>query len=201
METVIAFFFSLQCTFVIWHCFLLQHNVSQHKERVALHFTPSSGGSEVGKMCSVVGLVWISSKPWMNPSDGSMSDVVGESEACSSAGGSLGVSVAGAGPVSEVGLNSSVSTAGIVATQSSTLSCKVGSPFTVSATSLSFSEGGLVLVGVHSPSLAERPLKPSSSGPPVSPQVEPSLSTPRSFWWIRWCRTKLCFRVKVRSQV
>lgn len=130
-------------------------------------------------MCSVVGLVWISSKPWMNPSDGSMSDEVGESDACSSAGGSLGVAVAGAGPVSEV------STAGTVAMQSASLSFEVGSAFTVSAVSLSFSEGGLVLVGVHSPSLADRPLKPSSSGPPASPQVEPSLSTPRSFWWIR----------------
>lgn len=169
------------------------HNVKINQERVALHFTPSSGGSEVGKMCSVVGWVWISSKPWMNPSDGSTSDVLDESDACSSAEGSLGVS----GPVSEVSLNSSVSTAG---TQSS-LSCEVGSPLTVSVISLSFSEGGLVLVGVHSLSLAERPLKPSSSGPPAAPQVEPSLSTPRSFWWIRWCRTKLCLRVKVRSHV
>lgn len=23
----------------------------------------------------------------------------------------------------------------------------------------------------------------------------------RAFWWMRWCRTRLCFRVKVRSQV
>lgn len=118
----------------------------------------------------------------MNPSDGSKSDAVGESDDCFSAGGSLGVSVADAGPVLEVSLNSSVSTEG---TQSSSFSCEVGSPFTVSVNSLSFSEGGLVLVGVHSPSLAERPLKPSSSGPPVTPQVEPSLSAPRSFWWSR----------------
>ncbi len=154
---------------------------------------PSSGSSGVGKICSVVGLVWISAKPWMNPSDGSKSDAVGKFNACFSAGGSLGDSVAS--PFSEV---SSVSTEG---TQSSSFSCEVGSSFTVSVNSLSFSEGGLVLVGVHSPSLAERPLKPSSSGPPGTPQVEPSLSPPRSFWWIRWCRTKLCLRVKVRSHV
>ncbi len=115
----------------------------------------------------------------MNPSDGSKSDAVGESNACFSAGGSLGDSVADASPSSEV---SSVSTEG---TQSSSFCCEVGSSFTVSVNSLSFSEGGLVLVGVHSPSLAERPLKPSSSGPPGTPQVEPSLSPPRSFWWIR----------------
>lgn len=117
----------------------------------------------------------------MNPSDGSESDVLGESDACSS-GGSLAVSVADAGSVLEVSLNSSVSAEG---PQSSSFSCEVGSPFTVSVDSLSFSEGGLVLVGVHSPSLAECPLKPSSSGPPGTPQVEPSLSTPRCFWWIR----------------
>lgn len=139
-------------------------------------------------MCSVVGLVWISSKPWTNPSDGSSSEAVGESDACFSTGGSLG-------------LNSSDSTAGTEGAQSSSFSCDAGSPFTVSVNSLSFSEGGLVLVGVHSLSLAERPLKPSSSGPAVTPQVEPSLSSPRSFWWIRWCRTKLCLRVKVRSHV
>lgn len=136
----------------------------------------------MGKICSVVGLVWLSGKPWMNPSNGSKSDAVGESNACFSAGGSLGVSVADASPFSEVILNSSVSTEG---RQSSSFSCEVGSSFTVSVNSLSFSEGGLVLVGVHSPSLAERPLKPSSSGPPGTPQVEPSLSAPRSFWWIR----------------
>lgn len=120
-------------------------------------------------MCSVVGLVWISSKPWMNPG----SDVAGES----SAGVSLGVSAAGS--VSELRLYSSGSAAAPLFTY------EVGSPFTVSVISLSFSEGGFVLVGVHSLSLAERPLKPSSSAPPAAPHVEPSLSTPRSFWWIR----------------
>lgn len=61
--------------------------------------------------------------------------------------------------------------------------------------SLSFSEGGQVLVGVHSPSsLAESPA--GASAPLAS-----ATSLPRGFRWIRWCLTRLCFRVKVRSHV
>lgn len=140
----------MKTSFVIWHC----------TTGVAPHSTPKSGGSEVAEMFSVVGLVWISSKPLKSLSGVSM---MGESEAL-------------------------FPTTFSVDAQSSSLTCVDGSPFTVSVISLSFSEGGLVLVGVHSLSLAERPLNPSSSAP-------------RGFWWIRWCRTRLCFRVKVRSHV
>lgn len=61
----------------------------------------------------------------------------------------------------------------------------------------SFSEMGLVLLWRDSFSLSSSPLERESSR---------SLSFPWcraffTFWCIRWWRTKLCFRVKVRSQV
>lgn len=61
----------------------------------------------------------------------------------------------------------------------------------------SFSETGLVLLWRESFSLSSSPLEWVSSR---------SLSFPWfleffPFWWIRWWRTKLCFRVNVRSQV
>lgn len=58
--------------------------------------------------------------------------------------------------------------------------------------SLSFSEGGQVEVGVG---VQESPSSLASSFPAEAP------SAPRGFRWILWWRTRLCFRVKVLSQV
>lgn len=62
------------------------------------------------------------------------------------------------------------------------------------ADSTSFSEAGLLALWVDSSSL------------PSSARSSLSLSFPwcllcLAFWWILWCRTRLCFKVKVRSQV
>lgn len=59
--------------------------------------------------------------------------------------------------------------------------------------SLSFSEGGQVEVGVG---VQESPSSLAASS--LAPE-EPS--APRGFRWILWWRTRLCFRVKVLSQV
>lgn len=58
--------------------------------------------------------------------------------------------------------------------------------------SLSFSDGGQVEVGVG---VQESPSSLASSFPAEAP------SAPRGFRWIRWWRTRLCFRVNVLSQV
>ncbi len=58
--------------------------------------------------------------------------------------------------------------------------------------SLSFSEGGQVEVGVG---VQESPSSLASSFPAEAP------SAPRGFRWILWWRTRLCFKVKVLSQV
>lgn len=151
------------------------------------HSSPRRGGSMVGRMSSVSGLEWISSRPCRNPAG--CSNSVGESEASSSAGGSLGVSVAGVVSAFSVTESSLLSSGSLFVTEADV------HPFSFML-SLSFSDDGFVLVGVDSLSLAEPPLHPSSSPAlPISP------SAPRGFWCMRWCLTRLCFRVNVRSQV
>lgn len=150
----------------------------QLRTEAAVHSTPSRGGSPLESASSALGLVWISKSPWRNPSGCSSSF---------SAGGSLGMAVAGA--VSGL----SVTHAPLL--DFFLLTFAVGL-FSFFMTSLSVSDGGFVLVVADSSSLAERPLNPSSS--PALPKYS---SAPRGFWCMRWCRTKLCFRVNVRSQV
>lgn len=151
------------------------------------HSTPMRGGSLVGRMHSMSGLEWISSRPCRNLSVCSTSE--GESGASCSAGGSLGVSVAGSDSASSV-------TEAPLLSSGSLFVAEADSGFFSFVFSLSFSDGGFVLFGVDTLSLAEPPLNPSSSPAlPISP------SAPRGFWCIRWCLTRLCFKVNVRSQV
>lgn len=139
------------------------------------HSTPTRAGSLVGRMRSMSGLEWISSRPCRNVAGCSTSE--GVSEAGSSAGGSLGVSVAGL-----------LSASSVTEASGSLTLAEARLCWFSFMLSLSFSDEGFVLVGVDSLSLAEPPLNPSSS---------PALG----FWCTRWCRTRLCFRVNVRSQV
>lgn len=127
-----------------------------------LHSTPRRGGSLFERMRSMLGLEWISSRPCRNPSEA-------ESETGSSAGGSLGVCVAG--DVSSF----FVTMAGASLLSSCSLFvAEEDLRFFSFLLSHSLSEGGFVLVGVDSLSLAEPPLNPSSSP-----------AAPRGFWCIR----------------
>lgn len=154
------------------------------------HSTPTRGGSAPGRMCSSGGSAWISSSPWMKPSVAPSSGSEPED------GASLGTSGSPAGG-SEWAPAASGAEVGVASAPPADLCCS--SSFASSSSSslapagplphsLSFSEGGQVEGGVgvqESPSS----LAPSSVPPP------------RGFRWILWWRTRLCFRVKVLSQV
>lgn len=135
-------------------------------------------------MCSRGGSAWISSSPWMKPD---------ASGAGLEAGGSLDTPPSGPGD-SAAGGSARGAGGGVAsgppAPSSSSSSLAPAWPL---PHSLSFSEGGQVEGGVG---VQE---SPSSLAPSSVPAEAPS--PPRGFRWIRWWRTRLCFSVKVLSQV